>query len=114
MTATYCREIIPNNIDFKVIRQNQRSLIEAKLIIGLVSGGTYNLKLDRPKLLSNTTKVADFFQSLDIKDVELVKIFCESTQCGNTKHISWRIEICLKDKSIPMIHCSKIHGLPSD
>ena len=114
MTVTYCREIIPNNIDFKVIRKNQRSLIDIKLIIGSVSGATYDLKLDKPKLLSNTTKVADFFQSLDIKDVESVKIFCESTQCGNTEHISWRIEIWLKDKSISMIHCSEIHGLPND
>ena len=111
MTA---KETIPSNIDFKLIRQKRRSHIEANLIISSINGVTYNLKLDRPKLLSNTTKAADFFQSLDIKDVELVKIFCESTQCGNTKHISWRIEICLKDKSIPMIHCSKIHGLLSD
>jgi hypothetical protein len=111
MTATYCREIIPNNIDFKVIRQKQRSRIEANLIISSISGVTYNLKLDEPKLLSDATNVVDFFQSLDIKNVESVKIFCESTQCGNTEHISGRIEVQLKDKSI-YIHCSKIHGLP--
>jgi hypothetical protein len=56
--------------------------------------------------------VADFFQSLDIKEIKFVKIFRESTQCGKTEHISGRIEIWLKDKSISMIHCSKIHGLP--
>ncbi len=112
MTVTYYREIIPNNIDFKLLRQNRKSLINAKLIIGSVSGVTYDLKLDGPKLLSSTTKVGEFLQSLDIKDVELVKIFCDSTQCGNTEHITGRIEVCLKDKSISIIHCSKIHGLP--
>ncbi len=111
MTVTYYREIVPNNIDFKVIRKNQRSLIDAKLIIGSVSGARYDLKLDKPKLLSDATNVVDFFQSLDIKDVELVKIFRESTQCGNTEHITERIEVCLKDKPIS-INCSKIHGLP--
>ena len=112
MAVTYYREIIPNNIDFKVIRQKQKSCIEANLIISSIRGATYNLKLDEPKLLSDATNVVDFFQSLDIKDIEFVKIFRESTQCGNTKHISGRIEVWLKDKSISMIHCSKIHGLP--
>jgi len=109
MTA---KETIPSNIDFKLIRQKRRSHIEANLIISSINGVTYNLKLDKPKLLSDATNVVDFFQSLDIKDIEFVKIFRESTQCGNTEHISGRIEVWLKDKSISMIHCSKIHALP--
>jgi len=112
MTATYYQEIIPNNIDFKVIRQKRRSRIEANLIITSISGVTYNLKLDGPKLSSDATNVVDFFQSLDIKEIKFVKIFRESTQSDKTEHISERIEVWLKDKPIYMIHCSKIHGLP--
>lgn len=111
MTVTYYREIIPNNIDFEAIRQKQGFCIEANLIISSIKGVTYNLKLDKPKLLSDATNVVNFFQSLDTKNIESVKIFRESTQCGNTEHITGRIEVSLKDNSI-YIHCSKIHGLP--
>ncbi len=113
MTVANYKKIVPDKINSAVIQQKPQNRIEANLIISdSINGAIYNLTLDEPKLLSDATNTVDFFQRLDTEDVEFVKIFHESTQCGNDEHVSGRIEVCLKDKSVFMIHCRKIHGLP--
>lgn len=114
MTVTHHKRICPGIFDFNVVRQGRKLFIEAKLISA--SGITYDLKLvDHLKLSdAKVTNVVDFFQNLDTEKIGFVEIFGESTQCGNTEHKSWRMHIHLKDKSIPMIHCSKIHGIPKN
>ncbi|MFA5422954.1 MAG: hypothetical protein WC374_03775 [Phycisphaerae bacterium] len=107
--VTNYKEIIPNSIDSEIIKNKKNKISGVGVIIVSVTGASYNIRLEKPM---SKMDLEEFFNNLAIDDVDIIKLFNESTFLGDKEHSTSRIEFWFKEKPMSFIHCKKIHGFP--
>jgi hypothetical protein len=115
MTVVYYQEFFAlTEIKLGIIREIRGTIAEAMLHIESSTMGTHDFKLIRPRLLSEKqTGLREFFDGLNISQVDSLKVFGDQCQVDKTNaRVRWRIEICQNDGGINGIYCEEIHGLP--
>jgi hypothetical protein len=115
MTVKYYQEFFAlTKIKLGIIREIRGVIAESMLHIESSTMGSHDLKLIRPRLLSEKpTGLRDFFDGLNISQVDSLKVFGDQCQVDKTNaRVRWRIEVWQNDGGINGIYCEEIHGLP--
>jgi len=115
MTVVYYQEFFAlTEIKLGIIREIRETIAEAMLHIESSTMGTHDFKLIRPRLLSEKlTSLREFFDSLNISQVDSLKVFGDQGQVDKTNaRVRWRFEVWQNDGGINGIYCEEIHGLP--